>query len=78
MIEIPLELRDTGQPAISLIDAAIAQHGLITTMKGTLKTYPGCTHWHCKLGREKGTLEITLWPAKRKAWFKVQSARCAP
>ena len=80
MTEIPFQLREIDDPATAIerIDAIVAAHSLITTMKGTLKSYPGCTHWHCKLGREKGTLEITLWPAKRRAWFKVQSGRRAP
>ena len=78
MVEIALDLREIDASAIELIDAAIARHGLITTMKGTLKSYPGSTHWHCKLGREKGTLEITLWPAKQRAWFKIQAGRRAP
>ena len=78
MVEIPFKLRGIDASAIELIDDAIARHGLITTMKGTLKSYPGSTHWHCKLGREKGTLEITLWPAKQRAWFKIQAGRRAP
>lgn len=80
MSEIPFHLRENEDPsaAIERIDSAIGAHHLLTTMKGTLKSYPGCTHWHCKLGREKGTLEITLWPAQRRAWFKIQAGRRAP
>ena len=77
MTETPLNIRPTDERAIERIDAAIAELGLLTTMKGTLKSFPGCTHWHCKLGTQPGTLEITLWPVKQRAWFKVQSARRA-
>ncbi|MBC8109394.1 MAG: hypothetical protein H7Z14_22610 [Anaerolineae bacterium] len=79
MTEIPFHLREVDDPlsAIERIESVIARYSLLTTMKGTLKSYPGCTHWHCKLGRETGTLEITLWPAKRRAWFKVQAGRRA-
>lgn len=78
--EIHFHLREINDApaAIKRVDETIAAHSLITTMKGALKSYPGCTHWHCKMGREKGTLEITLWPAKRRAWFKVQAGRRAP
>jgi hypothetical protein len=75
MTEIPLNIRRFDDAAIARIDAAIEQHGLLTTMKGTLISYPGSTHWHCKLGNEPGTLEITLWPDKQRAWFKVQAGR---
>jgi hypothetical protein len=47
------------------------------TLCGTLKQYPGCVHWHLKHGADKGTLEITLWRAQRRVWFKVSSNRSA-
>lgn len=77
MTETPLNIRPADGSAIERIDATIEQLGLAATMKGSLKSYPGCTHWHCKRGNEPGTLEITLWPAKQRAWFKVQSGRRA-
>ena len=77
MTETPLHIRPADESAIARIDDAIAACGLLTTMKGTLKSYPGCTHWHCKRGRETGTLEITLDPARARAWFKVQTGRRA-
>ena len=42
---------------------------------GSVKSYPGCTHWHWKRDNEAGTLEVTLWPARRRIWFKIQAAR---
>jgi hypothetical protein len=77
MTQTELHIRPADATAVARIDAAIAQHGLLTTMKGTLKACPGSTHWHCKLAGQPGTLEITLWPADRRAWFKVQSGRRA-
>ncbi len=79
MNEIDIHLRelDDESATIARIDEAIEAHGLLATMKGSLKTYPGSTHWHCKRGRETGTLEITYWPTKRRAWFKVQNGRRA-
>jgi hypothetical protein len=58
-----------------VIEAACAAEGLRLTLKSTLKAYPGCVHWHYKLGKEAGTLEITLWAAKRRMWFKVSTGR---
>ena len=49
--------------------------GLSMTLKGTLVKYPGCTHWHWKHGQERGTLEITCWPAQQRLWYKVQAGR---
>jgi hypothetical protein len=44
-------------------------------MKGTLASFPGCTHWHLKRNRERGVLEITLWPAQSRLWLSVQDGR---
>ena len=79
MTETAINLPDlTDTPSVvARIDAAVAAAGLTVTMKGTLRTYPDSTHWHCKCGCEKGTLEITIWPAGNRAWFKVQAARGA-
>lgn len=60
------------------IDDALVQAGLSTTLRDSLSKFPGCIHWHAKNGRQSGTLEITLWPEKQRAWFTVQSGRAAP
>jgi hypothetical protein len=59
------------------IEAACAAHGLTCALHGTLRAYPGCMHWHYKRGRQSGTLEITLWPRGRRAWFAVHTNRGA-
>jgi hypothetical protein len=55
------------------IDLAIVESGLRVTMRGTLRKFPGCVHWHVKRGREAGTLEITVWEGR--AWFTIQEGR---
>jgi hypothetical protein len=51
--------------------------GLSVTMKTTSAKFPGSIHWHLKKGRERGTLEITLWPTQNKLWFSMQDGRSA-
>jgi hypothetical protein len=61
----------------SAIERAIADCDLRITLRTSLQKYPGCIHWHVKNGRMSGTLEITLWPEKRRAWFTIQDGRKA-
>jgi hypothetical protein len=60
-----------------IIESLCRAHGLSITMKATLSKYPGSIHWHLKKGRDKGTLEITLWPRERRLWFSMQDGRRA-
>lgn len=76
--EIPLPSDTDFGGVEQTIDKAISTVGLTATVRGTLKKYPGCIHWHIQCGRESGTLEVTFWPRKRRAWFTVQSGRQAP
>ena len=62
-------------PSIAGVEAAIARGGLRVTLVGTLAQYPGCTHWHLKRGRERGVLELTVWPQQRRVWLSVQDGR---
>jgi hypothetical protein len=75
-IDIP-NIEDTGG-VVRRVESILTSHDLTMHSRGTVKSYPGCTHWHWKRGAEAGTLEVTLWPAQRRLWFKVQSARAAP
>lgn len=52
-------------------------NGLSITMKTTSAKFPGSIHWHLKKGRERGTLEITLWPSQNELWFSMQDRRRA-
>jgi hypothetical protein len=62
----------------SIVEAACAAEGLRIARKTTLATYPGSVHWHVKRGNGAGTLEITVWPGRRRVWLKVQAGRRAP
>jgi hypothetical protein len=56
----------------------VEERGLAIRSLGTLKQYSGCLHWHlCKQG-QRGTLEATWWPVKRRFWFKSAANRTAP
>jgi len=59
------------------IDEMSAARGLSTSMKGSLKKFPGSIHWHLKKGRERGTLEVTLLPAEQRLWISIHENRNA-
>jgi hypothetical protein len=74
-IEIPLP-RNTDCLLIGkTIEEICISNGLKVTLKTTLGRFSGSTHWHIKNGDNKGTMEITLWPAQRRAWFSIQDGR---
>jgi hypothetical protein len=58
-----------------VIENVATNHGLFATMKDTLKQFPGCIHWHYKRGKERGVLEITLWPQEPRAWISIHDNR---
>ncbi len=62
---------------VTNIEACCSAISLTQTLRGTLGKYPGCTHWHYKSGKAKGTLEITVWPNQRRLWFVVHENRKA-
>ena len=76
-IEIDMPERDDTPRAIERIERAMSDYGLRLASRGTLKTYPGCVHWHYTNGSDPGTLEITLWSQRNRLWFKIQSGRRA-
>ena len=76
-VEINIPRIDDTAGVIARVESVLRSHHLTMRSRGTLKSYPGCTHWHWKNGTEPGTLEVTLWPAKRRLWFKVQAGRRA-
>jgi hypothetical protein len=63
--------------AASLIEKTCLGCGLRISTRATLSSYPGCIHWHVKRGIQSGTLELTLWEAKRRVWASVQDGRRA-
>lgn len=77
MIEYPLNLQSREGLALDpeAVDRCFAEAGLRVTLRGSLGKYPGCTHWHLKRGRERGTLEFTLLADGSRAWFSIQGGR---
>src|SRR6476469_9389360 len=80
MRELDIPISDWSDPCsiAAHVEQVLERRDLLLTMKGTLKTFPGCTHWHYKLGREPGTLELTLWPERKRLWIQIQAGRTAP
>jgi hypothetical protein len=76
-IEISIPKRISPEQVLRAVEAVLKRSGLRIALRGTLKTRPGSTHWHLKNGAERGTMELTWWPARRRLWFKVQSGRAA-
>ncbi len=79
MTEIDLSLPAdwSDLQACEAIQSALERAGLTITLRGTLRKYEGCTHWHAKPGKQKGTLEATYWPAEHRAWLSIQRGRQA-
>ena len=69
-------LSDAGLLADRL-EAECLSQPLRITLKSTLKSFSGCTHWHFKHieTKQAGTLELTWWPARQRAWFKIAAGR---
>ena len=77
-ISIPLCPDAEDEAIVAAIERACMAAGLVIAMRGTLRTYRGCVHWHFKnVDERRGTLEATYWPRERRAWFSVQSGRDA-
>jgi hypothetical protein len=76
--EIPLLAVADCELIERVIDEAIVLEGLHVALRGSLKKYPGCVHWHVRRPGAAGTLEITLWRQQHRAWFTIQDGRRAP
>lgn len=76
-VEIPLPEDADAGALPDLVEAAAGALGLTAAMRGSLRSYPGSLHWHFRRPHGPGTLEVTLWPAKRRLWLHVQAGRCA-
>jgi len=71
MKNVPFELPHGIEPTtlVQTIDDAIRSVGLMTTMRNTLRKYPGCVHWNLANGSQPGAIELTYWPKEDRAWF---------
>jgi hypothetical protein len=63
-----------GASIVAIVEEVASGAGLTVT-RGSLRSYPGCTHWHLKKPGSKGTLEATWWPQKERLWLKVHPLR---
>ena len=68
----------TDEDVVRFVEDTALAAGLTISSRGTLRSYPGCVHWHLTRAGSTGTLEPTWWPAKRRLWLKVASNREAP
>ena len=76
-IEVSVNTAGREERLATAIEEAAVHYGLQIRIRGTLRTYPGSHHWHLHKPGERGTLEVTLWPAGKRVWFKVQAGRRA-
>jgi hypothetical protein len=74
---LEVDISSAGARLEKEIERLCLATGLSITLKTTSAKFPGSIHWHLKKGRERGTLEITLWPAQNKLWFSMQDGRSA-
>jgi hypothetical protein len=79
MLDFPIAIHDSMdfRRAGSAVEKCCRRLGLVQGMKTTLAKHPGSTHWHYKQAKQSGTLEITIWPSKRRVWMTVQDGRKA-
>jgi len=80
MVEIdipipPSKIRTSDSDIPRAVETAIIKLGFSTTMDGTLKSFPGSRHWHLKLLKRSGTLEVTWWPVKQRLWISYHENR---
>ena len=71
------EIEITADEPEAWLAEFVAKHGLEITLKTTLATYPGSTHWHLKKPGQSGVLEFTWSPTDKRTWFKVAKNRSA-
>lgn len=76
-IEIAVNPAGREEQLTTLIEEAVAHFGLHVRMRSTLHSYPGSLYWHVQKPGERGTLEVTLWPAGKKVWFSIQAGHRA-
>ena len=75
--EVHIDPTGIEEQLAPLLEGAIAYYGLQIRIRRGLRTYPGSQHWHVHKPGERGTLEITLWPEGKQAWFSVHDNRRA-
>jgi hypothetical protein len=69
-----VKLLDEDQ-IIKEIEEIINQFELNITQKSPLSTLKGSTHYHLKIGKQAGLLELTYWPSKKRLWVEIHDNR---
>jgi hypothetical protein len=79
MVDFPIAIADAADfgRAENKVENCCRRLGLVLGMKTTSAKHPGSIHWHFKRPAQSGTLEITVWPSKRRAWMTVRDGRKA-
>jgi hypothetical protein len=77
MTDLEVDLSHASGALEKKIESLSNALGLSVTLKTTSAKFPGSIHWHFKKGRERGTLEATLWPSQNRLWFSMQDGRAA-
>ena len=75
--EVRLPVDTDLSNAEGIIGTCCMTLAFVQKLKGTQKTHPGSIHWHVGRPRERGVLEITLWPQARRLWLAVHKGRDA-
>ncbi len=80
MESVEVRLVDPVAPSAvqDAVRAASRELGLVASLLGGLRTFPGSAHWHLKRGAEAGTIEVTFWPKENRLWLSVQARRTSP
>ncbi|QGQ98531.1 hypothetical protein EHS13_28455 [Paenibacillus psychroresistens] len=76
-IDIENEGQYMEEKTIKEIEGIIEQFGLLITQKSPLSTLKGSTHYHLKIGKQAGLLEVTYWPVKKRLWVEIHDNRRA-
>jgi hypothetical protein len=75
---VALDADATDRQLVKTLERTCVAAGLRVSMRATLLAFPGSVHWHFKKGHQRGVLELTYWPARRRAWFSIHADRRAP
>ncbi len=75
--DIRLPLKPIPVKVAASFEKAVAQEFLNIKSRGTLKTIPGCIHWHITKSGEKGTLEATFDTKRLRLWLCYHDNRFA-
>jgi hypothetical protein len=74
-VDLPVDPSLEDEAVIRWVEERARQADLLIRSRGSLRSYPGCVHWHFNKVGSNGTLEATWWPKKRRLWLKVAANR---